>query len=725
MIRLNTALLIFFCMLPTTVLGEVDDQKLAELVFKEAEVYELQRDWQNALAYYEKAAKLDSTELYRYKAAYAATQCKPPNWNVAEHLLNQNREVDSLLLLAEISRQRGNWKKAHSLLENARRQAPDEPRILLAQARLVYARWKAERQPSDAKLAIDYYRDYLSQSPNSPYRGEIQECLRELEHGKAGEWLNMAIKVLRAGEFTRAWDFLDDVEKVVPNWAEVAYWRGKICMTYSETNPHYDETGAITEGYLRKAEILPEARLAMSNLYYKRGNFNQALQEAQAAAKQAPGWVPPLLLLGEIYQTLGKLHDARENYQRVIELSPDSVEAEQAERELDPKPSLPNNSVGLNLQKFMEKYGPEVKDTKTLERLEKIVFQLYQASGSPGTMPQINLLASNSRNAWGVPPNQLFVTAGLMKFIDSQPSLQPIALDVLAFILGHEWTHILHKDYERSETIQRLMSGLVPERSVSWVHLWAGLGRVAEVNADRQGLLFAYRAGYDPYAAIAWCEATIQEEGDWDGNGDHPSLGERKGLMLNMLEGPMRQAYQSFKQGVKAFQAGELEKATSAFEEYLRLYPNDCAALENLSILYFLRGVSMLPIPPWKPWRLEHDLQLEPELPPLPPRVVTITDETRRWWNRARHLVYILLRLNPKSPGGYQILGDIALGMGQAEQAEDMYNRGLALNPSHSGLINNFGVLHVLRGDSRRARELWNSLPNSPAAKWNLKRTTQ
>jgi Flp pilus assembly protein TadD len=449
--------------------------------------------------------------------------------------------------------------------------------------------------------------------------------------------------------------------------------------------------------------------------------MEQALQEAKVAVKQSPGWVPPLLLLGEVYQMLGKFPESRENYQKVIELSPNSVEAEQAERELELRPRLPDEPVKLNLEKLMKKYGPEVKDTEIQERLEKIVFQLYQTNGLSGTLPKISLLASDNRNAWSVPPNQLFITVGLVKFIDSQPSLQPIANDVIAFILAHEWTHILHNDYERSEKIQLLMSGLVPEQSISWIHIQSGLGRVAEVSADRQGLLFAYRAGFDPYAAIAWCEATIQEEGDWDTNSDHPSLRERKQLMLNMLEGPMRQAYQSFEQGVKAFQSGDLEKATYAFEEYLRLFPNDCAALENLSIVYFLRGVSLLKKSPWDPWQLEHDVQLEPDLSPFPTRIVTITDETRRWWNRAQRLAYILLRLNPDSPGGYQILGDIALGLGQGQQAEDMYQKGLMINPSHNGLLNNLGVLHALRGDSRRARELWTSLPDSPAATWNLK----
>jgi len=192
--------------------------------------------------------------------------------------------------------------------------------------------------------------------------------------------------------------------------------------------------------------------------------------------------------------------------------------------------------------------------------------------------------------------------------------------------------------------------------------------------------------------------------------------------MLNMLEGPMLQAYQSFEQGVKAFQSGDLEKATYAFETYLRLFPHDCAALENLSILYFLRGVSLLKRTPWEPWHLEHDVQLEPDLSPFPVKIVTITDETRRWWNRAHRLVCILLRLNPKSPGGYQILGDIALGLGQGEKAEDMYNRGLTIEPSHGGLLNNLGVLHARRGENHRARELWSSLPNSPAARWNLTR---
>jgi tetratricopeptide (TPR) repeat protein len=672
------------------------------------------------LEHYKKAAELDSTELHRYKAAYAATQCKPPRWNVAERLLSRNREVDSLLLLAQISQQQKDWKKANRLLKDAWRQASDEPRVLLAQARLSYARWQAENQSSDAKKAIQSYRNYLKRSPNSPYRGEIQEDLRELEYGQAGVKLNQAITVLCAGEFSRAWDFLDDVESITSDWAELAYRRGQICMISAENNSHYDQTGTIAERYWRQAEKLPEARLALANLYYKRGDLNQAEQEAQVAVKQAPGWVSPLLLLGEVYQLLGKFPESREMYQKVIELSPNSLESEQAERELELRPGLPDEPLELNLEKFMEVYGPEVKDIQMLERLEKIVFQLYQANGLSGTLPKVILLASDSRNASSVPPNQLFVTVGLMKFIDSQPSLQPIADDVVAFILGHEWTHILHNDYERSEKIQLLMSGLVPERSISWLHIRSGLGRVAEVSADRQGLLFAYRAGYDPYAAIAWCEATIQEEGDWDSNGNYPSLRERKGLMLNLLEGPMRQAYQSFEIGVKAFRSGELEEATYAFEAYLRLFPNDCAALENLSIVYFLRGVSLLKRKPWQPWRLEHDVKIKPDLSPFPPRIVTITDETRRWWNRAQRLACILLRLNPNSPGGYQIVGDIALGLGQAEKAEDMYQKGLAIEASYGGLVNNLGVLYALHGDSRRARELWTSLPKSPVAKWNL-----
>jgi tetratricopeptide (TPR) repeat protein len=349
-------------------------------------------------------------------------------------------------------------------------------------------------------------------------------------------------------------------------------------------------------------------------------------------------------------------------------------------------------------------------------------------------MKPIRLLASPRLNAWSVPPDQLFVTVGLVDFVDSDPRLKGIADDVLAFVLGHEWTHILQRDYHRSEAAREAIAGLMQDRPIVWELLRAGIGRAVEMNADRHGLLFAYRAGYAPHAAELWCEATIAQAGDWNSSGNHPSLRERQQQMAEFLEGTLQQAYRFFEVGVTTFAAYQqaslegdrieairhLQPATDAFSAYQRWFPNDSAVLENLSVLYFLRGVSCLDRPPWGKWRLSHDIQTEPELQP-PSKFVTVTPEARRWWERAQRQAKLLLRTNPASSTAYQVLGDVALGFGQAQQAMELYQKGLEIRPAARGLLNNLAVLHARHGDLKRAQELWTGVQDLPAAEWNLK----
>ena len=105
----------------------------------------------------------------------------------------------------------------------------------------------------------------------------------------------------------------------------------------------------------------------------------------------------------------------------------------------------------------------------------------------------------------------------------------------------------------------------------------------------------------------------------------------------------------------------------------------------------------------------------------FPSRVVAIPTDTQRWWEKARRQASILLHLNPESPGAYQILGDIALGLGEDQHAIELYEKGLKIDPLHRGLLNNFGVLRTLRGNRKVARQLWDSAWDSPAAAWNLR----
>ena len=741
---------VFVVLLAVYAFGDVGNSQLAQLAAEKAAVYEEQRDWSNALDYYAKAVELDPNESYRFKAAYAATQCSPPCWSEAEKHLRTNRQTDSLLLLTEVYQKQKRWKDAQKTVEKVQpKQSIDSARLLRAQGYLAFDRWRDAKREDDAKSAIGGFSEYLSKNPNVTDRNRIQEHLRVLQYGELGEKLNMAIQVFRAGEFDRAWGFLDPLECEAEQCFEPLYWRGQICAAASEDNPYYDASGKASEDYWRQAETVPEAHLALANLYLKRGDPGQAKHEAEAAVARAPNWLPPLFLLGKIHQAMGESAMAVKQFECVINIAPDSTEAEQARQELEFRPPWPPPAPPVNIDTLLNRYGPVVDSPEISQRLEAVAFQLYHANGSPGTLPQIRLLASQHPNAWSVPQNQIFVTVGMIAFVDTHPDLKPIADDVLAFVLGHEWTHTLQNDYYRSQKAQELIFALREGQPVAWELLKAGLGRAAEEHADRQGMLFAYRAKYKPYAGIAWCEASIAHAGDWRSDGTHPSLGERQQKMESFLEGQMLQAYQAFETGGVAFNAFQkaswesdwqtsmdwLNRATLAFEAYYHLFPNDGAALENLSVLYFLHGAAWYRRPrhdgeavdpPWGKWRLAHDIQVDPELPPpLSKPSMVIPVEVRRWWEMAERYAILLLRVNPDSPGAYQIIGDVALGFGQTQKAVDMYQKGLEISPAHRGLLNNLGVLHARRGDIQDTRNLWTAIKDLPAAAWNLAQQPQ
>jgi Zn-dependent protease with chaperone function len=106
-------------------------------------------------------------------------------------------------------------------------------------------------------------------------------------------------------------------------------------------------------------------------------------------------------------------------------------------------------------------------------------------------------------NAFAIPGGYVFVTRGIMDFVDDD--------DELASVIGHEVTHVAKKHsvvlYKKSirDTVVNLlvmvltrdpnavMASQMVEQSRTEV-----FGRAAEVEADRVGLEYMNKAGYDP-----------------------------------------------------------------------------------------------------------------------------------------------------------------------------------------------------------------------------------
>lgn len=98
-----------------------------------------------------------------------------------------------------------------------------------------------------------------------------------------------------------------------------------------------------------------------------------------------------------------------------------------------------------------------------------------------GLKPRIIVVNDSVRNAWVQPDRSIVITTGLLSECASD--------DEMAFIIAHEASHVISKDYRES----------VPEFSPASD---IPAGELAEISADINGAFFAKKAGYNAAAAL-------------------------------------------------------------------------------------------------------------------------------------------------------------------------------------------------------------------------------
>ncbi|MBI2412008.1 MAG: M48 family metalloprotease [Deltaproteobacteria bacterium] len=98
-----------------------------------------------------------------------------------------------------------------------------------------------------------------------------------------------------------------------------------------------------------------------------------------------------------------------------------------------------------------------------------------------GLKPRIIVVNDTVRNAWVQPDRSIIITTGLLSECASD--------DEMAFIIAHEASHVISKDYREK----------VPEFSPATD---IPAGELAEISADINGAFFARKAGFTPDAAL-------------------------------------------------------------------------------------------------------------------------------------------------------------------------------------------------------------------------------
>ena len=145
--------------------------------------------------------------------------------------------------------------------------------------------------------------------------------------------------------------------------------------------------------------------------------------------------------------------------------------------------------------------------------MASIALKLARVSERPRLPWTYHIVQDASVNAFAAPGGFIFVTRGLLPFVKSE--------DELAFVLGHETTHVARRhavDLAQREMqlqlgavliTQLLFGGNLTAYQVSQIAsglLGAKYSRDKEYEADHYGVIYAQKAGFDPRASVPFFE---------------------------------------------------------------------------------------------------------------------------------------------------------------------------------------------------------------------------
>src|SRR5579859_6659168 len=210
--------------------------------------------------------------------------------------------------------------------------------------------------------------------------------------------------------------------------------------------------------------------------------------------------------------------------------------------------------IGRQVEAEVARKPGFVNDPTLLRSVTAIGLRLARASERPKLPWTYHIVRDSSVNAFAAPGGFIFVNRGLVSFVKSN--------DELAFVLGHETTHVAHRhavELAQREMELRLGAALITRvlfggsltayqlSQIASGLIGAKYSRDKEYEADHYGVIYAKRAGEDPRAAVSFLErlGRLEQQPNAVGNAfaSHPPTSDRIKAIREELR-PM--GYQTF-----------------------------------------------------------------------------------------------------------------------------------------------------------------------------------
>jgi len=252
--------------------------------------------------------------------------------------------------------------------------------------------------------------------------------------------------------------------------------------------------------------------------------------------------------------------------------------------------------------------------------VEDIVHKLIDASAVKQQF-RVSLLTTGMVNAFALPDGHVYVTRGLLDLIKKKQPNRPIDAgnDALGHILGHELQHVIRRHNVNSAVFQAAIKDASSPLDPS---VLTHVTRLQEMDADREGMVMAFLAGFHPRGGIEFMEI-MGKELEIPQHLDHPTFDERVSYLTEYWTNDVRYAFVSFRLGVAAMdkgaklEASDMKQAVAAYNEaiedfkrYHAMLPALKEADNDLGVAYTKLGVlAMSSDSPLARWQTRFSLE--------------------------------------------------------------------------------------------------------------------
>jgi predicted Zn-dependent protease len=167
--------------------------------------------------------------------------------------------------------------------------------------------------------------------------------------------------------------------------------------------------------------------------------------------------------------------------------------------------TLGTEAVNAEHKKMVSLFGGEYHDQRLEHYINEVLLKLATAGGHPTDPYRVTVLNSPVVNAFALPPNNLYVTRGLLALADDASEL--------AAVMAHEIGHITARhamqraEREKRAAVISLAASVIQSKQkgdeveASAKQSFASFSRQQELEADEIGIRNIAQAGYDPYGA--------------------------------------------------------------------------------------------------------------------------------------------------------------------------------------------------------------------------------